>query len=302
MKKVCYTIDTEGDAPGINTSTYYGIELVLPKLLELFSLYNVKATFFIEEDMSVKIASRYPNFIEKIQESGHEIGYHAHGLVGSTEEKQEKIITSGIEKLREMGYDIVSFRAERYHLNAKILKILEKNSIQFDSSVIPDLNEIVSNVEWNNHIGAPYHPYFPSYEDHRKKGNCKILEIPINRIRNAGPKYGETVLQGWKVYEKDLFDFFYENVNDQIIIISIHPWQGLSDFFGIFRRKHELFEKKRYELMSKILGTGLNLSHQLINKNYFEGFSDFLNYISKKDIEYVPIKIAGGAWKKSLKN
>lgn len=300
MKKVCYTIDTEGDAPSNIFSTYFGIELVLPKILDLFELHDVKATFFIQEDMSVKIGSQYPTLLEKIQDGGHEIGYHAHGLVGSNLAKQEEIITSGIKKLRDMGYKIESFRAERYHFDAQILKILEKNSIKYDSSVIPDLNEIVNNEEWNNHIGAPHQPYFPSYEDHRKKGSSKILEIPISRIRNAGSSFGG-ILEGWRTSEKDLFKYFYKNIDDQIIIISIHPWHGLSNLFGMYRRKQELLKKKRYAIITKILGSGLGFSNQLINRKYFEGFSDFIKYISEKDIKYVPIKLAGNAWKKSFR-
>ena len=108
-----------------------------------------------------------------------------------------------------MGYKPVSFRAGNNHFHAGMLKILEKNSIKYDSSVIPNLNEVSNGVERNNHVGAPFTPYFPSYEDHCKKGNSKILEIPINRNRNAGPEYGkDKLLYGFKHHEKKLFNYF----------------------------------------------------------------------------------------------
>ena len=96
----------------------------------------------VGKDMFVKIGSQFPNLLEKLHDNGHEIGYHAHGLIESTKERQEEIITNGLEKLRDMGYKPVSFRAGRYHFNTQILKILEKNSIKYDSSIIPNINVI----------------------------------------------------------------------------------------------------------------------------------------------------------------
>ena len=55
-------------------------------------------------------------------------------------------------------------------------------------------------------------------------------------------------------------------------------------YFSIFINAvpNVLLKKRRYELMTKLLGFGLSFSNQLINKKYFGGFSDFLDYIYKK--------------------
>jgi hypothetical protein len=79
--------------------------------------------------------------------------------------------TTGIENLRKLGFDPISFRAGRFHFNTEILRILEKNNVRYDSSVVPGLQERC------NHIGAPYCPYFPSYENHCKEGRFENLRI-----------------------------------------------------------------------------------------------------------------------------
>lgn len=300
MRKVCYTIDTEGDSTTNTSPTYYGNKKVLPRILDMFDRYKVKATFFIQEDKFVQLASDFPNLLRELQEKGHEIGYHAHGLEGSTKETQEDIITNGLEKLRDLGYNPVSFRAGRYHFNVNILKILEKNSIKYDSSVVPGLKEVVNGVEWNNHVGANTSPYFPSYKNHCEKGSSKIFEIPINRIRSAGTEYGNTLLTGFNTHEKKLFDYFYNNVKDQVIVVSIHPWQGLNKIFHRFNRKFELYNKKRYEYMTKLVGAGLNTFGVIVSKKYLQGFNDLLDHISKKNVEFITIKNAGEYMKKNI--
>ena len=129
MAKVCITIDTEGDSNNNPYSTFWVIRIMLPKLLELFSKYGLKATFFIQEDGICQIGSRFPHLLHTLLNQRYEIGYHAHGLIRSSVDQKEKIITTGIQNQRQLGFAPISFRAGRFHFNNEILKILEKNKV-----------------------------------------------------------------------------------------------------------------------------------------------------------------------------
>lgn len=292
MTDVLITVDTEGDAPDNPYSTFFGIEIVIPKLLKLFFKYNIKATFFIQEDKLCKVASYFPDLVDTLKSQRHEIGLHTHGLVETASIKEkEDIITTGVQSLRKLGFNPASFRAGKYYFNGDILVILEKNNIKYDSSVVPGLREISKNgKERCNHIGAPHTPYFPSYKDHCKKGNSKILELPINRYPKL-PSNFNAKLESKNYNEEILFDYFYEIRKDKLIIISLHPWYGLSSIIHRFVVIKDYKRIRRFAFKSfvKIVNSG-----RLIDELYFTNFDNLLKYISsKEDIHFKTIKEAG---------
>ena len=81
MTSVCITIDTEGDAAYNANSTFFGIKIIVPRLLRLFKKHRVKATFFIQEDRICQIATKFYDLVREIEDQGHEIGLHSHGLI-----------------------------------------------------------------------------------------------------------------------------------------------------------------------------------------------------------------------------
>ncbi len=293
MVKVCYTIDTEGDMPVSNESTFFGMKNAIPKILQIFKQTDIKATFFIQEDSFINMSSIFPELLEKIDESGHEIGLHCHGLINKNENEQETIIKEGLNNLRTLGYDPMSFRAGRYHFNSQLFEILEKESIKYDSSVVPNLREIIDGVEWNNHVDVPYTPYFPSYGDHRETGNSSVLEIPLTRIKNAGQEYGKTVLQGYKPYEEKLFDYFYGKEEYNLILISIHPFDGLRSIFNFYRKSAELNKDFKSKFMCKLIGSSLDTFNLLLEENYIKRFKEIMSYISQNEVDFVTLKSAG---------
>lgn len=295
MTKICITIDTEADSANNPQSTFFGIKIVLPLLLELFSKYDIKATFFIQEDEICQIGSIFSKLWKSLENHGHEIGYHAHGLIRASIEKKNDIITKGIQKLRKLGLSPTSFRGGCYHFNASILKILEKNNIKYDSSVVPGLREYFNDgILRCNHIGAPHNPYFPSYENHCKEGNSRILELPINRYPKFPPyRWGGTLTGTWKD-ECILFDYFYEIREDKLIISNVHTWNGLSFLLKrigrvVLNEKYGKIKRFTFASLEKILN-----SNFFINNAYIEQFDYFLKYISEKnDTHFTTIREAG---------
>jgi peptidoglycan/xylan/chitin deacetylase (PgdA/CDA1 family) len=291
MTKVCITIDTEGDSADNPYSTFFGINLILPKLLDLFSKYKIKATFFIQEDNICQIGSKFPVLLDTLQNLGHEIGYHAHGLIRSSVHQKEKIITTGIQNLRKLDFDPISFRAGRFHFNTEILRILEKNNVRYDSSVVPGLQErFKDGKERCNHVGAPYYSYFPSYENHCKEGRSKILELPINRYPTLPFNQGG-YLTGKHDNQEILFDYFYEIRKDRLIIIILHSWDGLSGFSRRLLRNENYKKTTRFAFES--FAILLHNFNHLVNRRYIENFDSMLKYISRKnDIHFQTIEEA----------
>jgi peptidoglycan/xylan/chitin deacetylase (PgdA/CDA1 family) len=280
MTKICVTIDTEGDSSENPYSTFFGIELALPLLIKVFSRFGIKATFFIQEDKICRAGSMFLDLWKSLENDGHEIGYHAHGLIRASAEEKEEIITSGLQILRESGLHPISFRGGRYCFSGSMIRILEKNGIQYDSSVVPGLRELFRDGTVRcNHLGAPHHPYFPSYENHCKEGDSKILEIPINRYPYL-PSQMSGVLKGKESLEEVLFDYFYAIRKDKIIIINVHPWDGLSAILNRLIRNERFgyFKKIGFNNLAKMIS-----SRSLVNRSYSSRFDSFLEYVSKKD-------------------
>jgi peptidoglycan/xylan/chitin deacetylase (PgdA/CDA1 family) len=289
--RVCITIDTEGDSATNPRSTYLGIQHVLPKMLEQFDAFGIKATFFVQQDEICQAGSRFPGLWQTCKEKGHEIGFHAHGIIQASLEQKEAIITRGLDILKDQGLDPVSYRGGRFHLTGQILKILEKNGIRYDSSVVPGLREVFKDgTERCNHTGAPAEPYFPSYQDHTKAGDSRILEIPINRYTKLPLDMFVGIMQG---SSKDmiLFDYFHETRKDDIIIVLIHSWEGLSlKIRSAVRRENS---GKTNRIIYNSLGRFFS-SDFLTNGAYLNGLYKFLKYISgKEDVCFATIRDAG---------
>jgi peptidoglycan/xylan/chitin deacetylase (PgdA/CDA1 family) len=289
---VCVTIDTEGDSPNNPNSTCLGINIVLPKLLELFAMYNIKATFFIQEDEIYQIGSGFIEMCKLLEKLGHEVGYHTHGLETASVEKKEYIIDYGYQRLKKLGFEPVSYRAGRYHYNYSIIKVLEDIGIKYDSSVVPGLKECFSDgILRCDHTDSPYQPYYPSYENHCKAGNSKILELPINRYPHVSHHDYKGILTGDQGNEEVLFDFFSDIRKDKLIIINLHPWHGLSGVTYRLARaqKYGRIRRNVLEFSRRCIA-----SSKLINSSYILRLDNLFQHISQKSqYSFTTIRDAG---------
>ena len=112
----------------------------LMRILDIFTEYNVKATFFILG----WVAERYPEIIAEIDRRGHEIATHgyAHKLVY---EQTAKEFTADLEKsLQILGQitkqKILGFRAASFSITKDALwalPIIAEHGLQYDSSIFP---------------------------------------------------------------------------------------------------------------------------------------------------------------------
>ena len=100
-----------------------------PVLLELFSKYNVKSTFFVVG----YFAEKFPKLINEIQEGGHEIASHSFSHIDLRKTSKleiEKDLIKSFDVLENVtGEKVIGFRAPFFSIdtsNSWVLGFFEK--------------------------------------------------------------------------------------------------------------------------------------------------------------------------------
>lgn len=146
------------------------------KILSLLVEINVKATFFILGS----IAEEYPQMIEKIHRSGHEIASHGynHDLVYAktrdefrTDLKKSICLLQSIIDNKVLGYSAPSWSITNKSLWA--IDILKEEDLLYDSSIFP-INTFL--------YGIPDFSRFPC----KIGSNGNLIEFPPSTIRFLG--------------------------------------------------------------------------------------------------------------------
>lgn len=186
---------------------YYGhkIELIpdiifessIPRYLELFDKYNVKATFFlIGKDGEIREKVK---LVREISKAGHEVANHTYSHIfgfrklSSSEkikeiERGEKVIEKVTGKLP------VGFKVPGYDIDVETLKLLTDKNYLYDSSIIStpiyplimEMNRFLSGGIRRTHgpkiswFFAPNKIYHPSYKKEWQRGNLAIHELPCS--------------------------------------------------------------------------------------------------------------------------
>ncbi len=183
---------------GLKTDILY--ESAIPRFLDLFDSYNLKATFFVVgQDLL------YPERLKLLKEvarRGHEIANH------TMTHKEGFSFLSYQEKLREiqdahsiiqekLGITARGFRTPSNDLDCDVLKILENKGYAYDASLMPTYyGPLLKKIKFsglkitrkNHYLGrfvygfSPLKPYHPNPDKLWKKGNLKLLEIPITTM------------------------------------------------------------------------------------------------------------------------
>lgn len=185
---------------GYNDSQDILYESALPAFLELFDTYNIKATLFVVgKDL---LCPSKVNLLKKAVKKGHEIANHSmnhsegFSYLSFNEKKKE---IEGAEQIiqNELGVSTKGFRTPSNDVDSEVLKILEDKGYVYDSSLMPTYyGPLLKKLKFSalkinrkgHYLGkpiyglAPLGPYHPSYEAIWKKGQMKILEVPITTM------------------------------------------------------------------------------------------------------------------------
>ena len=125
--------------------------------------FSVKLSSFVVGD----VLRDRPDYIMALQETGGEFGSHSltHDLTSQTSEKEVK---GGIEHFaNHFGYLPLGYRSPRGKYDEELLKMLEREEVKYDSSVIPSVRPgVYSNLE------KPTAPF--------RWKELSLIEIPIS--------------------------------------------------------------------------------------------------------------------------
>lgn len=208
FKKFCTVqIDTDGlwvifQHFGHNYNNIQDImyESSIPRFLDLFDNYKIKATFFV-----VGKDLLYPSrkkLLKDIVKRGHEIANHtmnhAEGFSFLPFDKKLKEIEEAERIIKdELGIVTKGFRTPSNDVDIDVLRILENKGYIYDSSLLPTYcAPLIKSIKFaslkipqkNHYLGkfshglAPLSPYHPSNEAIWKKGAMKIIEVPITTM------------------------------------------------------------------------------------------------------------------------
>lgn len=164
----------------------YILKQGMPRLLELYEQYDVKATFFY----TAHIAKLVPEVVKMIIPYGHEVGSHgythqvdqAFDVLSLVEQKEH--LRKSKEILEDIsGQEVISFRAPAARVNNNTVQALLETGFKIDSSVSSQRLDmfmsfgVLKKLNW---LTAPRLPYFTESENIFKRGKSDLLEIPIS--------------------------------------------------------------------------------------------------------------------------
>lgn len=159
----------------------YGMLRGLPRILDLFDKYNIKATFFTPG----KVAEKYPEDIKEIVKRGHEIGFHGYeheNFALMTKDEQKEVFKKGMESIKNILGDYPKgFRAPEGELTKETLELVKENGFTYSSNLSNDDCPYIHKLFNGNLVEIPIHwalfdfPYFAfNYRPAFPKGQGRI--------------------------------------------------------------------------------------------------------------------------------
>lgn len=275
-----------------NKTGEYVLKQGMPRLLELYEKYNVKATFFF----TGHIAKLYPEVVKMIIPYGHEIGSHGysheviHAFDVLTMEEQIDQLKRSKDILENIsGQEVISFRAPAARVNNNTVEALLETGFKIDSSVSSqrfDMFMSFGALKKMNWITAPRMPYFTQKDNIFAKGNSELFEIPISAF---GFPYIGTFMRISppinRLTRKLLH--FETSFNNRPINFLTHPNEFIDEV-----RNDEAIQKRGSNYISYLFGDVLR--HRLKVKNLGEKaipiYARELDFFAKNDYEFRTLK------------
>ena len=165
----------------------------LPRFQDFCNTLGIKPTYLIDYPVVANPDSRM--ILKKlVNEENCEIGAHLHpwcnppyeeeinarnsyvnNLPKELQYEKLKVLTEAI--VEKIGVTPISYRAGKYGFDTSTVPILEEMGYRVDSSIVPLRN---NRREHEPTFGlVSLNPYFLDAENIEKKGNSKLLEVPI---------------------------------------------------------------------------------------------------------------------------
>jgi polysaccharide deacetylase family protein (PEP-CTERM system associated) len=192
------------------------VERNVERILNLFGLHDVKATFFVLG----WVAERLPKMVREIAAAGHEIASHGmrHTRVTQQDRDQFRADVTATKKLLEdtIGQEVIGYRAATYSItsgNLWALDVLAETGHHYSSSIYPIKHDL---------YGIPTAPRFCF------KVSEKLTEIPITTVTMFGRNWPCGGGGYFRLFPYSLSRWALKRVNDrerQSAVFYFHPWE-----------------------------------------------------------------------------
>lgn len=196
-------------------------------ILDILDETKNTATFFVVG----YIAEHHPELIQKIYESGHEIGTHGYShtsILNQTPTSFTIDLKKSIKLLSKITKSKISgHRACEFSINHKTswaVDTLKENGIEYDSSIYPVRTTLYGVPN------APRYPYVINSDDiSSETRECGILEIPISVYQLPICHYNIPIGGGFffRLFPYFLIKHGIEKINNEghYGILYFHPWE-----------------------------------------------------------------------------
>ena len=200
----------------------------MPRLLDIYSEYKIKSTFFF----TGYIAKMIPDIVRMVIKQGHEVASHGkshipeNGFDIMTFEKQKRHLEYSKKLLEDIsGQEVISFRAPALRVNMDTAAALIETGYKIDSSVASQRFDFflsfgsTNKLKW---LTAPRLPYRTDSNNIFKKGNSVLVEIPLSAM--FLPYVGTTmrIFPLITSIQRPLINF-ESRYNGKPVVFDIHP-------------------------------------------------------------------------------
>jgi len=270
----------------------YVLNQGMPRLLDLYDRFGVKATFFY----TGHIAQLYPEVVRMAYERGHEVG--SHGLTHEVNQAFDVLSPDQqLDHLRQskkilediVGEEVVSFRAPAARVDENFPAIMKEAGFKVDSSVSSQRLDMMfsfgalKKLHW---ITAPRKAYFVKENNIFKKGNFEILEVPISAL---GFPYIGTFMRiaPWLNRMTRWMLFWETRCNGRQFVFLTHPNEFINEDL-----EGGKIERRASNYFSYLMGDVLR--HKLKVKNLGEKalpiYERELVFFQRKEFEFITCK------------
>ncbi len=196
------------------------VEINTNRLIELFSRYDIRATFFILG----WVAERYPDIVRQIALHGHEVACHgySHQLIYK---QTTKVFNDETKKAKEIlenitGSAVIGYRAASYSITKQSLwatDTLTELGFKYDSSIIPVRHDL---------YGIPGLPRFP--HQMTAPGGGRLVEFPPSTLSFFGfnlPIAGGGYFRLYPYWFSKAALKWVNRHEKMPFIFYLHPWE-----------------------------------------------------------------------------
>lgn len=288
------TVDVEAFSIPLNKETPETVTQVheegLPLLLDLFSKYDVRGTFYF----TGTFVEQSPESVELVKERGHEIGCHGYDHSPQrafdvlSYEEQINDLQKAKSVIEDVAGRIEAFRAPALRINEDTVRALEETGFKTDSSVCsqrfdgPFTFGSKKKLKW---LFASRKPYMLSYDSITKPGKSDVLEVPVSALMLP---YVGTVMRAnpsmTKILQKILF-FESSRINKPLVFL-FHPNECIN-VNGKVSTERRTSNHIEY-FFADLLRQKIKLKN--LGSNSLRLLSDMLEYTKEKNCEFLTMK------------